>query len=90
VRELANALERAMVVSRGGDGRLRPEHLPIVATTHPARNGNSPRSLAEVERDHIDHILRETNWNISRTAMILGVDRSTVYNKIKLHDLKKA
>jgi len=90
VRELANALERAIVVSRGGDGRLRPENLPIVATTHPARNGNSPRSLAEVERDHIDHILRETNWNISRTAMILGVDRSTVYNKIKLHDLKKA
>jgi DNA-binding NtrC family response regulator len=91
VRELANALERAMVVSRGGAGRLRPEHLPIAAQNHAARaNGGSLRSLADVERDHIEQILRETEWNISRTALILGVDRSTVYNKIKLHDLKKA
>jgi two-component system, NtrC family, response regulator HydG len=90
VRELANALERAMVVSRGGDGRLRPEHLPIVSSPHVARNGSSLRSLADLEREHIERILRETDWNISRTAMILGVDRSTVYNKIKLHELKKA
>ena len=90
VRELANALERAMVISRGGDGRLRPEHLPIAAPILGLKNGHRLRSLADVERDHIEHILEETDWNISRTAAILGVDRSTVYNKIKLHDLKRA
>jgi DNA-binding NtrC family response regulator len=90
VRELANALERAMVISRGGDGRLRPEHLPIAAPILGLKNGRRLRSLADVERDHIEEILQETDWNISRTAAILGVDRSTVYNKIKLHDLKRA
>ena len=89
VRELANALERAMVVSRGGDGRLRPEHLPIPNANHAITNGNNSRSLAEVERAHIERILRETDWNISRTAAILGIDRSTVYNKIKLHRLQR-
>ena len=89
VRELANALERAMVVSRNGDRRIRPQHLPIRAETPVRANGSTLRSLADVERDHIEKILRETEWNISRTAQILGVDRSTVYNKMRLFDLKR-
>jgi DNA-binding NtrC family response regulator len=89
VRELANALERAMVVGRGGNGTIRPEHLPIATQMPSAHPNGSLRSLAEVERDHIARILSETDWNISRTAAILGVDRSTVYNKIRLLDLKK-
>ena len=89
VRELANALERAMVVGRGGDGRIRPQHLPINAETPVRANGSVLRSLADVERDHIHRILHETEWNISRAAQILGVDRSTVYNKMRLFDLKR-
>jgi transcriptional regulator of acetoin/glycerol metabolism len=40
-----------------------------------------------VERQHIAQVLRETNWNISRAARWLGIDRVTLYNKIKKYHL---
>jgi DNA-binding NtrC family response regulator len=90
VRELANALERALVVGRRGDGKIHAEQLPIPAEASPDRtNGSGLNSLADVERSHIARVLRETGWNISLAARILAVDRTTVYNKIKLHGLKK-
>jgi two-component system response regulator HydG len=91
VRELANAMERAMVVQRGD--RIRARDLPIHVTAPEGRalngNGGKVLSLAEVERAHIARVLEETEWNISQAARLLGVDRTTVYNKIKLHGLQQ-
>jgi DNA-binding NtrC family response regulator len=85
VRELENAIERAVVVGKGR--QIMPEDLPILCyepAASPRRN-----TLEEVERLHISQILTENQWNIARTAKILGIDRSTLYNKIKRYQIQK-
>ncbi|HEU5361294.1 MAG TPA: helix-turn-helix domain-containing protein, partial [Candidatus Deferrimicrobiaceae bacterium] len=47
------------------------------------------KSLEEMERRHIRRILLENRWNVSSTAQQLGIDRVTLYNKIKKYQLKK-
>lgn len=85
VRELENALERAVVINKGDV--IKPEDLPVQV----GRESEGPRSssLAEVEKDHIRHMLSDNNWNISRTAEQLGIDRVTLYNKIEKYGLKR-
>jgi DNA-binding NtrC family response regulator len=86
VRELENAVERAVVVCK--KRKIMPEDLPIF------RPGYAPfvpdNSLREVERGHITHILNKTDWNISKSAAILGIDRSTLYHKIKRYHIRKS
>lgn len=85
VRELENAVERAVVVCKGR--KIIPEDLPIFRpeqVSAPERN-----SLREIERAHIVQILKKTGWNISKSAGILGIDRSTLYNKIKKYQIRK-
>jgi transcriptional regulator of acetoin/glycerol metabolism len=86
VRELRNALERAMVVAAGrvieaSDLGLR--HAPYVEG--PA----SLASLEDVERHHIGRVLHETYGNISHAARTLGIDRATLYNKLRKYQLRK-
>ena len=45
------------------------------------------RSLADMERLHIRATLKATDWNKSRTASILGIERSTLDRKIKRYEL---
>jgi DNA-binding NtrC family response regulator len=85
VRELENAIERAVVV--GKERKIMAEDLPIF-------NPEAPppvlaKSIKEVEKVHIAQILEENNWNIARTAKILGINRSTLYTKIKTYDIRK-
>ncbi len=85
VRELENAIERAVVV---GKGRIiLPEDLPIFCHEPAAVIKNN--SLKEVERAHIQRILEENQWNIVRSAKILGIDRTTLYSKIKRYSIEK-
>ena len=85
IRELENAIERAVVVGRQRE--ILPENLPIF--------GNEPapavraHSLKDVEKNHIERVLTENQWNIARSAKILGIDRSTLYSKIKRYDIEK-
>ena len=86
VRELENAIERAVVVCKGR--KIIPEDLPIFQPDHVSKPvGNS---LREIERGHIVRILNNHNWNISKSAEILGIDRSTLYNKIKKYQIRKS
>ncbi|MBW2352425.1 MAG: sigma-54-dependent Fis family transcriptional regulator [Deltaproteobacteria bacterium] len=85
VRELENAIERAVVV--GKTRRIMPQDLPILGAEHPGvPMGNS---LKEMERAHISRVLDENRWNVSRAAAILGIDRSTLYSKIKRYGIQK-
>jgi len=57
-------------------------------------NGNNyyneaDKSLDTLEKKHIAIVLRENDWNISRSAKLLGIDRVTLYNKISKYDLKR-
>jgi DNA-binding NtrC family response regulator len=85
VRELGNAVERAVVIGRGR--RILPRDLPIFRSEYVS----SPpgRTLREVEMTHLSSVLNETQWNVSKSAEILGIDRSTLYDKIKRYDLRK-
>ena len=87
VRELSNAIERAMVVQRGA--MIGVEDLPIEGRSGQQRP-NGARTLSEVERNHVLLILEETHWNISEASRVLGVDRGTVYNKIKHYGLQRS
>ena len=85
VRELSNAIERAVVVCK--TRTITPLDLPIVKDLENELK-NKYFSLNDVEKHHISKILDETGWNISKSSAILGIDRSTLYNKIKRYDLK--
>jgi DNA-binding NtrC family response regulator len=83
VRELEHALERAIIVSRGT--RLRCTDIALQSPNPPPSGG---RTLEDVQRAHIEQVLRETNYNVSRTAQILGIDRTTLYNKLRRYGLR--
>jgi len=86
VRELENTIERAVALSTGAI--LTPDDLPerirtsggSVALLSKAKNGRM--TVAELEREYIFEILRETGGNKSRAAEILGLDRKTLYRKL--------
>ena len=87
-RELRNVIERAMVVARGS--RIGEADLDLQAVEGKATAAvGAGRSLEEIEVEHIRQVLAANNWNIQRSAQILGIDRATLYKKIRKHDLKK-
>jgi DNA-binding NtrC family response regulator len=85
IRELRNAIERAVVVCKSD--RIKPEELPFYRPDcpEPAFSG----SLRQMEIAHITYVLNVNDWNMTRAAGILGIDRSTLYNKIKRYKIKK-
>lgn len=83
VRELENMIERAIVVGNGKEIRLKD--LPLGSE----EMSSSVESLDELERKHVAKILKKYDWNISRAARALNVDRVTLYNKIKKFGLSK-
>lgn len=87
VRELENVIERAMVVSR--DNIIRKEDLGLPEEDE-VFFGLKDKSLKSVEREHILRVLKENDWNIQRSAEILGIDRATLYNKIKKYNLRES
>jgi DNA-binding NtrC family response regulator len=84
VRELENAVERAMVVVRGQV--IERDDLPLQMLA-PSRIAG--KRLEEVESRHIEQVLKESAWNISRAAAILDIDRVTLYHKIERYGLKR-
>lgn len=84
VRELSNAIERAMVV--GKTEAILPEDLPVYRAM--GDSDGEADSLADMERRHIASVLEATDWNITRAAQRLKIDRVTVYAKIKKYGLR--
>jgi len=83
VRELENAIERALLMNRAAE--IEPQDFPF--QLHPANGVTGEMSIDAVEKRHIERVLRETSRNISRSARILGIDRTTLYNKIRRYGL---
>ena len=87
IRELENVIERAVVTShKRAIGRVAFEYLRPHGTC--ASTDSQPKSLEEVEKCHIQQILEEVGWNISRAAKVLEVDRTTLHKKIRKYDLR--
>jgi transcriptional regulator with PAS, ATPase and Fis domain len=91
VRELENVIERAVVVCK--TNKIIMENLPETLKKGPLETGTQPgaeaKSLEDKEKQHIIAVLEENDWNISRSAKMLGIDRVTLYNKIKKYHLEK-
>jgi len=82
VRELENMIERAIVV--GNDKEIRLKDLPF----DKAMSSNSFKSLEDLEKQYILQVLNKYDWNISKSAKVIKVDRVTLYNKIKKYKLQ--
>jgi two-component system response regulator HydG len=83
VRELENAIERAVVVSKGR--LIGPDDLPEVIEP---QAGSDDLSLDAMEKRHLAAVLRRTGGNVTRAANLLGINRVTLYNKIKKYKLR--
>ncbi|HEY7189236.1 MAG TPA: sigma-54 dependent transcriptional regulator [Vicinamibacterales bacterium] len=92
VRELENAIERAVLVCKTGEvtpadlpESIREENITVQEFSIPPH-----RTLAEIERMAIVQTLQRTNWNKQEAAQILGLYRPTLYSKMKKHDIRDA
>jgi two-component system, NtrC family, response regulator HydG len=83
VRELENAVERAMVVAQEPEIREQDFTLKTKAT-----NGDV-KTLDDIERAHILRVLEECNWNQTRAAEVLDIDRVTLHHKLKRYGWTK-
>ena len=82
IRELENLIERSVILSQGPD-----LHVPLGELKAPATSAhNGVATLEAAEREHIQRVLRETNWVIggsSGAATRLGMKRTTLQSKIR-------
>ncbi len=88
VRELRNVMERAVLLAQGP--HVRAADLPLQPTGHGSGSAPSPAvSLAELERNHIESVLHDTNWHQGRAASTLGISSKTLYRKIREYGFRR-
>jgi len=85
VRELENVVERAVILCESD--LLGAEDLSVPAPAMIAELGTNP-SLEEMEKNYILRVLRETNGNQSKASQLLGIDRKTLYLKLKKYGIQ--
>lgn len=82
VRELANIIERAVIVADGSS--IEPGHLPEGLRAAAARRArdNRPPTLAEIEANYIREVLTASKGNKTEAARILGISRKNLYERL--------
>jgi len=86
VRELENALETAVVLCR--TDAIRTEDLPAsIASQGETRALPLKEALVLAERQIIENALKLNNWRRQPTATMLGIDRTTLFKKMRVHGL---
>ena len=85
IRELENAIERAMVVAQ--EPEIREQDFAF-KSANTAPNGG-PKSLEDIEKAHIQRVLEQCGWNQTRAAEILDIDRVTLHHKVKKYGWSK-
>lgn len=85
VRELKNSVERAVMLAVGDE--ITPDELPFPVRGFLATP--KTKSIKAWEKLHIQRVLDENSWNISKSAKDLQIDRVTLYNKIKKYKIEK-
>ena len=92
VRELENILEHALIICQ--EDTIQPTHLPEYLQARPAARKAMPTATAEqgftpenTERDKLLATLQQYNWHRSQSARALGMDRTTLWRKMKKYGL---
>ncbi|MBN1293451.1 MAG: Fis family transcriptional regulator, partial [Candidatus Latescibacteria bacterium] len=88
IRELENAIEHAFVLCR--DKIIRPEHLPSQFKQKAAGDDSitGVATLDEIEKKAIIDALRRNHYNRLAASHELGIDKSTLYRKIRNYDIQ--
>ena len=86
VRELKNLIERIVILNP--QVRVDARHIPLAGSRKPTdrpldRFGSLQEVREAAEREYILKKLEETNGNVTRTAELLGLERSNLYRKMK-------
>jgi len=91
VRELENIIERgvALCTTDTLEIALLPDSLRALALHSPRRKEGKIPTLDEQEKDYIRWVLKETNGNQTLGAQILGIDRVSLWRKLKRYNLEK-
>jgi DNA-binding NtrC family response regulator len=98
VRELENVIERAAILSREDVICMDDLALPIGTRSYSepptSADPGSPRlgsaiPMVDIEKAHIDGVLKSVSWNKNIAAKILGISLKTLYTKIQQYDLTK-
>ncbi|MFH1131147.1 MAG: helix-turn-helix domain-containing protein, partial [Pseudomonadota bacterium] len=94
VRELKNIIERVVIMS---DETIRPSDLPSNVSNVEKSEfdlqcyaDKTLRDFKEdMEKEFILMRLKENDWNISKTASILGIERTNLHKKLKAYDIQR-
>ncbi len=84
VRELENVMERAVILCESD--RLGAEDLSLPSPAIIPELGTNP-SLEEMEKTYILRVLKEAGGNQSKASQLLGIDRKTLYLKLKKYGI---
>lgn len=95
VRELVNVVERAVVLSKGDmisiselPEVIRRDQIDVSGAVNRLSGGNLKSALANPERQIIIEALESNGWNRQETARLLGINRTTLYKKMKKYDIE--
>lgn len=83
VRELRNTVETMVVMSK--DGKIDESNIPNWVLTSSTDDFiiDKEMTLEELEKKYINHLLSKNNFNKAQVAKILGIERATLYRKLK-------
>ncbi|RPI33076.1 MAG: sigma-54-dependent Fis family transcriptional regulator [Nitrospiraceae bacterium] len=84
VRELENIIERAVILS---DSEQIVREDVSIPTVNAGRETPAASSLEEMEKEHIQKVLHEAEGNQSKASLLLGIDRKTLYLKLKKYGI---
>jgi two-component system response regulator AtoC len=85
VRELENTLMNAVLLAKSNV--LEKEYFNFLQVAPMQNNPDKLQTIAEVEKEHIERVLERLNWNKSRASKVLGITKTTLYNKIALYKI---
>ncbi len=86
IRELANVLERAVILSSGNMITLKD--LPLSIINQPSDNSTRIKTISELEKDLIEKTIKEFSGNKTRTAKVLGISVRNLYRKIQKYGIR--
>jgi len=91
IREMENAIEGAVIMAKSNV--IKKEDVPnlnkFVADNKEYDEKSLKRAVEQPERDHILSVLNECSWVRSKAASILGVNRTTLYNRMKKYNISE-
>ncbi len=97
VRELKNVIDRAILLEttdKIGISSIaiddNEQNTPFFETSDSMQTRINDFSLATAERELIARALRETDWQKTKAAALLGITRATLYAKVKQYDIKES